>query len=247
MRRNGSPVRLPDIERRVFDARAKKDSPTISGYIAQFNTLSMPMWGFREQIAPGAFRETIEADDIRALFNHDSNIVLARKSPRHSSLTLREDGEGLYTEFTPPDTSAARDLVTMMRADLVDQASFQFATLEDHWDEVNDELIRTLIKVRLYDVSPVTFPAYRSTNVKVRSVIAEAGLDPEPIEQVLITARRGAMLSTEQRAIVGATIELLNTFLPVQEKPVRERRCAIELLDLSTRLAEALSGRGDRR
>jgi len=126
------------------------------------------MWGYREKIRAGAFAETLGKDDIRALFNHDPNYVLGRN--RAGTLTLSEDEKGLRIESTPPDTQWARDLIVSIKRRDIDQMSFAFVTLKDEWDEEDPQnVVRTLVKVRLYDVSPVTFPAYPATDVAVKS------------------------------------------------------------------------------
>lgn len=165
--------KISGIERRNFvvtELRAITDDKGlrhITGYAAVFNTLSEDLGWFREKIDPGAFSETIKTDDIRALWNHDSNYPLGRN--KSGTLTLSEDDHGLKIDVTPPDTQWARDLMTSIERGDVDQMSFGFETLSDKWETVDKEEIRTLIKVRLYDVSPVTFPAYPDTTVALRS------------------------------------------------------------------------------
>ncbi len=202
----------PAAGARALELRAEQDQPpVIAGYPAVFNQMSDLLFGsFRERIAPGAFTETVQMDDIRALFNHNADKLLARRSPRHESLMLREDETGLYMAFAPPAVSYATDLTELVRTGLVDQGSFQFEVLDDTWDEVDKELIRTLVKVRLYDVSPVTFPAYPSTNVKVRAAIEAAGIPADPIERALIHQLRNVPIRPEDRAAVRSAIEVLS-------------------------------------
>ena len=140
----------------------------IRGHAAVFNVETDLGW-FRERIAPGAFRESIETDDVRALFNHDSNFVLGRN--KAGTLVMREDERGLYVEIDPPDTQAARDLVTSIERGDISQMSFGFQTIKDSWETEENAAkdLRTLEKVKLWDVSPVTFPAYQETDVAVRS------------------------------------------------------------------------------
>jgi len=164
-----------ELERRAFvlkELRAvqEDDKPTrIEGYAAVFDQLSEPLYGFREKIQVGAFAETIQTDDIRALFNHDPNYVLGRNTS--DTLTLEEDDHGLKIAITPPDTQWARDLMESIKRGDIDQMSFGFQTITDNWAMENEETIRTLIKVRLFDVSPVTFPAYTQTTVSARDIM----------------------------------------------------------------------------
>jgi HK97 family phage prohead protease len=165
-----------EIERRYmpFELRAEGDGDgKLSGYAAVFDSLSEEMCGFREKIQKGAFADTILTDDVRALWNHDPNYVLGRN--KAGTLSLREDDHGLFMELTPPDTQWARDLVVTIRRKDVTQMSFGFTVAMNGsaWEEQEDTIVRTLIKVRLFDVSPVTFPAYPDTEVQARAIFEE--------------------------------------------------------------------------
>ena len=153
----------------------------IRGHAAVFNAETDLGW-FRERIAPGAFTESIGKDDVRALFNHDTNFVLGRNTA--GTLTMREDERGLYVEIDPPDTQAARDLVTSIERGDISQMSFGFQTIRDSWETQEDAAkdLRTLEKVKLWDVSPVTFPAYEETDVAVRSHESWSGSQAESLK-----------------------------------------------------------------
>jgi HK97 family phage prohead protease len=154
----------------------------IIGYAARFNELSEEMWGMREKIAPGAFKEAIGKSDVRALWNHDPNYVLGRT--KNGTLQIREDEQGLFYEVTPPDAQWARDLVESIKRGDVDQSSFAFTVDVEQWDESGNPVVRTIVKVReLYDVSPVTYPAYPTATSGVRSlqdVAKEHKKEPAP-------------------------------------------------------------------
>ena len=167
------------IERRDFAVelrvvREEGKAPVIRGHAAVFNALSEDLGGFREVIAPGAFKNAIPRDDVRALFNHDSNLILGRSRPgQANTLRMVEDGTGLAIEIDPPDTQYARDLMVSMDRGDITQMSFGFSVTKagQKWEENGDGThTRTLTDVRLYDVSPVTFPAYPQTDVALRSL-----------------------------------------------------------------------------
>lgn len=174
------------LERRayqVMELRADAGegmAPKISGHAAMFDVLSEDLGGFRERIAPGAFTKTLLSADIRALFNHDSNFVLGRN--KASTLRLKEDLTGLAIEIDPPDTQFARDLMVSMKRGDISQMSFGFYTGADKWAKVDGEWVRTLLEVELFDVSPVTYPAYPQTDVAVRSLEAARQLLVPPDE-----------------------------------------------------------------
>lgn len=168
---DGRELRALDLESlEVRKGDGDDNKRTIVGYAAVFDKLSEPMFGFREKIAKGAFAKTIKEADIRALFNHDPNHVLGRT--KAGTLRLKEDSKGLKIEIDPPDTQIARDLMTSIERGDIDQMSFGFRVVKDEWDRKDDgSLIRTLLEVRLFDVSPVTFPAYPQTSVQVRDYL----------------------------------------------------------------------------
>lgn len=197
-----------DIERRAFVVEGLKvekradGKPVLRGHAAVFGQLSEDLGGFREQIAVGAFLEAIEKDDVRALFNHDPNFVLGRN--RAKTLTLAEDSRGLAFEIETPDTQTVRDLVLspIERGD-VSQMSFGFGVRPGGQDWAKDDegrTIRTLKKVRLFDISPVTFPAYPQTDVAVRELRAwQASATPDP---EIVAARRRFQNALQRDAAV---------------------------------------------
>lgn len=152
-------------------AAGESESRVIVGHAAVFDQWSDDLGGFREKVAPGAFKATLEAGaDVRALYNHNADIVIGRS--KSGTLRLSEDNQGLAIEIDPPDTQAGRDLVVLMERGDIDQMSFGFRTIRDEWVTPPGEQYpteRTLLEVELFDVSPVTFPAYPDTDVAVRA------------------------------------------------------------------------------
>lgn len=171
-----------ELERRVFtlDAlqveRRDKEAVRIVGHAAVFNReIEIGRW-FREKVAPGAFKRAIAEDDVRALFNHDANLILGRN--KAGTLTMKEDDTGLHTVTLPPDTTYARDLMVSMERGDITQMSFGFRVRKEEWDDTGEMPMRTLVEVELFDVSPVTFPAYPTTDVGVRSLEAYRKAQP---------------------------------------------------------------------
>jgi len=167
------------IELRM-DGEGDDKKRMIVGYAAKFNSLSQNLgsaeWQFYEMIEPGAFDDVLN-DDVRALFNHEPDNILARSKDGKGTLRLMVDEVGLRYEFEAPDTQAGRDLVVSLDRGDVDQSSFGFSVDKDgqRWEETSEDGVttakRTITKFsRLFDISPVTYPAYLSTEVSVRSL-----------------------------------------------------------------------------
>ena len=173
------------IELRI-DQGAEDAPPKIVGYAAVFDSLSKDLGGFREKIQQGAFATSIEnKDEVRALFNHDSDMLLGRLGS--GTLRLWEDKHGLGIEIDPPNTNAGRDVVELLRRGDLASMSFGFFDTQDSWetDEQGGD-IRTINSARLFDVSVVTSPAYEATSVTVRHEQALKSLEEyrkEVIEQ----------------------------------------------------------------
>jgi hypothetical protein len=161
--------RVWDMEFRVV--REDNKTPLVRGIAAVFNKLSENLGGFREKIDPGAFDEVMN-DDVRALFNHDRNLILGRTKP--GTLRLSITPEGLAYEYDDPGNSYSIDLLRSLERGDVSQSSFAFYVDDDKWEEDSEgRVIRTIKKFkRLFDVSPVTYPAYPDTSVGKRSLDA---------------------------------------------------------------------------
>ena len=195
-----------DCETRAFaldevrvEAREDGKGQRIVGHAAVFDLLSEDLGGFREKISPGAFAEAISTDDVRALFNHDDNLLLGRN--RANTLMLSEDEKGLRSVIDLPDTQVARDLAVLMQRGDVNQMSFAFAISKDgqDWERTGEgPWIRTINKIkRLWDVSVVTYPAYPQTDAAVRALRA--------VEETMLAATR-ATGETEQAALAQAKL-----------------------------------------
>lgn len=154
--------------RTEFSVREEGGSPHIAGYFAVFGANYEIAPGMTESIAPGAFSEAL-GGDIRALTDHDTRLVLGRNTA--GTLTLREDAHGLWgdVEINPNDSDAMNTYERVKRGD-VDQCSFGFDILQEETDLREDGSCHwTIRKVRLYEVSVCTFPAYKETNVSARA------------------------------------------------------------------------------
>lgn len=161
---------LPEgVEGRAFaEFRATDDEGTeIEGHAATFDE-PYDVGPFVEKIAPGAFDDVLE-DDVRALVNHNPDKLLGRTSS--GTLEVGTDDTGLTARVNLPDTSDGRDVRELVKRGDLDQMSFGFEVAEDSWEDLEDGTeMRTIERVKkLWDVSPVTFPANPATDVALRS------------------------------------------------------------------------------
>jgi len=163
----------PDAEFRILIGENGKKM--IRGYAAVFNKPSEILYSdrfgrFREIIKPGAFTEALNSgQDVVALFNHDANLILARREG--GTLKLTEDSHGLRYEFEPGETSYALDLIDNIERGIIKESSFGFVPDKDDWTKDSNYIKnRELISVKkILDVSPVTYPAYKGTSVSHRN------------------------------------------------------------------------------
>ena len=192
--------KVKEIERRTFtvqdvEARQAEDGTMrLRGYAAVFNDASVPL-PFKETIAPGAFRKTLsETPDVRLLINHEG-LPLART--KNGTLTLSEDGRGLFMDAVIADTTEGRDLYKLVERGDVDQMSFAFRVIRQKWSE--DRSTRTLTEVSLADgdVSVVTYPAYPTTTVEAR----------EALRNAMEAIKEGRALDGESTLVINSILE----------------------------------------
>ena len=215
--------KMKKIERRTYtvrnvEARSEDGEMRLSGYAAVFNEPSLPL-PFREYIAPGAFRKTLqETPDVRLLINHEG-LPLART--KNGTMTLTEDEIGLRFDAVLADTSESRDLYKLINRGDVDQMSFAFRVIRQKWN--GDRSERTLTEVSLADgdVSVVTYPAYPATSVEAREALIKAVQAVKEGREV--TGESLIVLETvfsdlqEGHEYVMRAVEMMATLLNIEE------------------------------
>lgn len=167
---------IEGAERRILTHKVEyreEDEGKIEGIASRVNEW-YDLGGFEERVAKGAF-DDVKGDDVRALFNHDPNLVLARTKSKTLELFTDKEGNLAY-RFKTPNRSYAKDLEDAVKSGDVDQSSFAFRVAEEKWEWKDDNKDlkkdrRTILKFeKLYDVSPVTYPASPSTTVATREI-----------------------------------------------------------------------------
>lgn len=178
---------IKDGERRFFaqpvDFEKREDGVNenvIEGYAAVFNKDSQDFGGWVERIAPDSFTEVLN-DDAVALFNHEDNLILGRNKV---NVTITQDAIGLKYSIKLPDTTLAKDIRQLVKDKIIHQSSFAFTVSTQEWEHNKDKpSVRTIKKIkRLYDVSPVTRPAYIDSTVAARAFSEEKKPETYPID-----------------------------------------------------------------
>ncbi|MEN6533759.1 MAG: HK97 family phage prohead protease [Bryobacteraceae bacterium] len=165
----------------------------LEGYAAVFDRVTELWPGMNEVIRKGAFSESLKrGDDVRALWNHDASLVLGRT--KSGTLSLSEDDKGLLYRvlLNESDPEAMRVYGMIARGD-VDQSSFGFMIPEDGERFVKDQngaRVREVLRADLFDVSPVTFPAYNDTVVMAREAFRRAPSTANGLEAIAIKRHR---------------------------------------------------------
>lgn len=149
------------------------EGKTLRGMAAVYDSDSEDLGGFVERIAPGAFQATVgSSQDVRAFWNHDSRLLLGRRS--NGTLRIDETRDGLAVEIDLPDTGFAKDLAALVARGDCNQMSFGFTlptASSQSWEphESNNKLKRrTIHNLVLHEVSAVSIPAYPDTQLAVR-------------------------------------------------------------------------------
>lgn len=143
------------------------DGKYIEGYFAVFGDVYELWPGASESVDPHAFDGAL-GDDIRCLIDHDTRLVLGRN--RSGTLELRVDGKGLWfrVRINEADSEAMNLYARVQRGD-VSGCSFGFDILDEETSHKEDGSIHWTIKrVKLYEGSICTFPAYQDTSAEAR-------------------------------------------------------------------------------
>lgn len=154
----------------AFNVTRQESNPNeliIEGYFALYEQETELFEGIYEIISRGAFNKTLN-NDVRALWNHNTQYVLGRN--KSGTLELREDEKGLFGVVKLPATQYAQDLYELISRGDVDQCSFGFNILGEDLEELASGAYRWRInEIDLHEISVVTFPAYENTTVQARA------------------------------------------------------------------------------
>jgi Escherichia/Staphylococcus phage prohead protease len=212
-----------------FNAELRKSATggrTLKGYAAKFNSRSVDLGGFVEQLMPGCFAESLSAgEEIRALLDHDHTKILARRS--NGSLRISEDSVGLGVDFDVPATSYGDDLLACVDAGLIAGMSFGMYCMEDRWQDLQENgkpvKLRSVTRADLFEITATSLPAYPSTTLAARSFpdgmqhiearMAGATLIVETAARKAKVAMLLQQCEDQRRSLVGAEMEKVDNQL----------------------------------
>jgi uncharacterized protein len=169
-------IRALPVTLEIREASEENEKRTISGSI-KYNTESAEMrdwWGdtFVEEIAEGAFDESLKVRDVVGLWSHDTSQVLG--NTKSGTLRIENTKKELRFELDIPNTSVGNDAWELIKRGDVDGVSFGMKVTKDKWSSENRDgkkiYKRTILNAELYEISPVAFPAYPANEVSVRSL-----------------------------------------------------------------------------
>jgi HK97 family phage prohead protease len=210
---DGPQTKEPEIRTNSvdFEVRAEGDGMSFTGYASVFNSPSEDLGGFVEYVAPGAFKRSLQSrNEVKLLWNHDSGEPLA--SLRGGTMQLVEDERGLKVTAQLPNTTRGRDVAELLRTNVISEMSFGFNVIKDSWSR--DGQTRTLESVRLFEVSVVSFGAYKSTSASVRS---QPTINPDQLADALLKLESGEELDEANATLITDVVNKLKTQPEVQE------------------------------
>lgn len=147
----------------------------LEGLVIPYDKRSVLMFGsMYEYIKPGTFDKHLATKpDVYALINHDPEKVLGRT--KNGTLSLEARSEGIHFTIKTPKTGVASDLYESVKRGDVTGMSFGFKAVKDTWSMEEGKDCRSIHEAVLKEVSVVTYPAYRATEIHARSI--EAAVD----------------------------------------------------------------------
>lgn len=183
------------MRRRAFgiQARAAADGVTeIFGVAIVYNTVA-----YDEVIRPGAFTKSMQEQDVKMYWSHNTDLVLARTG--NGTLTLDDREDGLHVTARPNlETTWGRDALASIQRGDVHQFSFAFSPVKAGTIDLDSRQVYEVREARLYEVSPVAEPWYESTSASARDRATVQDLLTVPTDKQSLTVG-----SAEESSVVG--------------------------------------------
>jgi uncharacterized protein len=190
----------------TFDLKAAKGKRQIEGYASRYER---DLVG--DVIQKGAFSKTIAErlpkNQIKILWQHDQTKPIGK--PIH----MEEDSKGLYIVGAISDTPLGNEALTLIDDGVVDTMSIGYDVIKD--EQTKDGQSRLLKELRLYEFSPVTFPANPFAGITaVRKSIDEV-MSEFNSERLTMLLKEGRVLSKANISAIENAINSLNEVLKI--------------------------------
>lgn len=191
-----------------------------SGYAAFFNNID----SYGDIIEPGAFKDTISNDmpNVKVVWNHNWNSV-----PIGKVISLYEDDKGLRFEAELNNTSLAKDVKEAIKSGAVNKMSIGFTCQEEEYKEIDGETIRFIKKIKLYEISPVNFPANSKADIEDYKTM----IDIDSFREDLKTMFKSVLDKYDFE-------EKLNKKFKLQEKTIKETPLLDEVEEMANEMLE---------
>jgi HK97 family phage prohead protease len=157
---------MSDVRQRNVEFEAQGDDNKLEGYFAVYNVETDLGW-FKEKLAPDCFE--YRNDDVKVLLNHETNPLNCLGSLKSKTAKIISDETGLFASVELPDTTAGRDIKTIIKRGDINKASIMFEVLDSTWEKIGGIDTETVTRAILWEISVVTFPAYETAEVSVRA------------------------------------------------------------------------------
>lgn len=194
-----------DMFKRGLDDATEEKTYNVRGYASTFEEYELfadEMGSFCERIEPDAF-EGCDMSDVVFRKDHEGT-VFARTS--NGSLILSVDKHGLLTDTDLSRTASAKACYEEIDTGMYTQMSIAFVVSDDDvtYNKEARKYLRTIKRIsKLYDVSPVSFPANPGTDIYSRSRFDGV---IEAVKQELLEREKNLKRMAEQRAAMLAKI-----------------------------------------
>lgn len=194
----------------ILETRESGENGTITGRPIVYNSRTN-LGCFDEVIETGAL-DSADLTDVRLCLNHDTSYVYARSRRNNPNSTMRlgldMNGMNIEADLAINESPRARDFYSAVKRGDIDKMSFMFSIDDEEWENLeSDHPTRHIRKIgSVVEVSAVTFPAYKSTEINARSVEALENA------RAAVETARAASVETDELELAKAKYEFKSKF-----------------------------------
>lgn len=183
-----------------WECKVDTGKRTFEGYAATFGNIDAT----NDRLHPGAFRKTLQerGKKIKVLWQHNP------ADPIGKAFGIAEDSKGLHVEAQVVKGEKYDSYLELMDAGVVDSMSIGFKTIRSDFERVQDIEVRNLYEVKLFEFSPVTFPANEAAQITaVTKDLFGKQVSLDQLSDLLEELKAGRMLSAKNITIIRNAVE----------------------------------------